>query len=153
MDTSSSSRRVRLVTLGVFLLVFLSGFLVGFAVDRTLIAGQAAEETEEGDRRDHDDDRHRERRYVIDQVELEAGQRSRVDSIVAYHRQRTKELSEEFEEEFRPRYREIVSETREAIKAVLTAEQAATYDSLLAERARHRSRRDDDSDGRGNRDR
>lgn len=151
----SSSKRTRLVTLAVLLLVFVSGLLVGLAVDRTLTAGPPAEEAEEREgRRDRDDDdRRRGRRYVIDGVELAPDQRSRVDSIIAFHRQRTKELSEEFEEEYRPRYRQIVSETREAIKSVLTDEQAAIYDSLLSERARHRSRRDDDSDQRENRDR
>ncbi len=153
-----SSKRARLMTLAVLFLVFVSGFLVGFALDRSLTAGPAADEAEtQADRRDRDDDdddrRDKRRRYVIDRVELGPEQRSRVDSIIAFHRQRTKELSEEFEEEYRPRYRQIVSSTRESIKSVLTEEQAATYDSLLEERSRHRSRRDHDSDQRENRDR
>lgn len=150
----SSNRRVRLITLAVLSLVFVSGFLVGFALDRSLTAGPAAERSEKADRgRDLGDDRRRDRRYVVDRLEIDPEQRIRVDSIIAFHRQRTRELSEEFEEEYRPRYRQIVSDTREAIKSVLTDEQAATYDSLLSERARHRSRRDDDSDQRENRDR
>lgn len=154
----SSSKRARLVTLAVLLLVFVSGFLVGFALDRSLTAGPTADETEaQADRPDRDDDdddrRDKRRRYVIDRVELGPEQRSRVDSIITFHRQRTRELSEEFEEEYRPRYRQIVTDTRESIKSVLTEQQAATYDSLLAERSRHRSRRDHDSDQRENRDR
>lgn len=149
-----SSKRARLVTLGVLFLVFVSGFLVGFAFDRGLVAGPAEDAKETAERRDRDDDdRDRERRYVIDRVEMAPEQRSRVDSIIAFHRDRTKALSREFEEEFRPRYREIVSETREAIKSVLTEEQAAAYDSLLSERSRHRGRTDDDSTRRENRDR
>lgn len=153
-----SSKRARLMTLAVLFLVFVSGFLVGFALDRSLTAGPAGDEVEaQADRRDRDDDdddrRDKRRRYVIDRVELGPEQRSRVDSIIAFHRQRTRELSEEFEDEYRPRYREIVSSTRESIKSVLTEEQAATYDSLLGERARHRSRHDDDSRQRENRNR
>lgn len=148
-----SSKRVRLITLGVLFLVFVSGFLVGFAVDRGLVAGPAERTEEARDRRDRGDGPDRERRYVIDRVEMDPERRSRVDSIIAFHRERTKELSREFEEEFRPRYRQIVSETREAIMSVLTDEQAAAYDSLLAERTRHRSRDDADSVQRENRER
>jgi hypothetical protein len=57
-----------------------------------------------------------------------------------------RELQEEFDQAYMPRYGAILEETREAIRGVLTSEQRVAYDSLLAAHDRRRQeRRDQDS--------
>lgn len=140
-DGMERMTRIRLATMGVFLLVFGAGVAVGIVVERAVLGSDAATASTERRRgeRDHD----RDRGLVIDRVEMSERQRERVDSIVEYHRERMSELWSEF----RPRLRGVARDTREDIKAVLDPEQRAAYDSLLA-----RERRKDRDDDRKDRD-
>ena len=128
----------RLVTALVLAAVFGTGVLLGFAADSDLDAethdgvessavagGATAEETAE----------RRPPQYTL--VDPNEAQLSRIDSIVAEHRARTNALVEQ-NEETRAQYREdfaaIVHATREAIKGVLSPDQASEYQRLLDER-------------------
>ncbi len=132
----SESLRVRLIAAGVLILVFVAGVTVGLALDRPLSqalesmhaqAGETAEPNE-----DADEGSNTSRGWIIDRVDLTEGQQVQVDSVLAYYQDRMAEL----QGEYAPRYREIVETTREAIKALLTDEQEALYDSLLRARDR-----------------
>jgi hypothetical protein len=60
-----------------------------------------------------------------------------IDSIVAEHRTRTNALVEQNEEtrtQYQEDFAEIVHSTREAIKGVLSPDQASQYQRLLDER-------------------
>jgi hypothetical protein len=132
------SSRTRFVTALVLVAVFGAGALLGFAADSNLDAetpdgvessavagGATAEETAE----------RRPPQYTL--VDPNEAQLSRIDSIVAEHRARTNALVEQ-NEETRAQYREdfaaIVHATREAIKGVLSPDQASEYQRLLDER-------------------
>ena len=138
------------VILGV---IFATGVSLGLALDRRFdrpeevaaVSGeQAATESEgEGDG---------ERRVpMYHQVgALTAEQDAKIDSIMEIRKESVRELRNDFDD-FRDKYNarmwEISEGARVAIKGVLTPEQAARYDSLLA--AYHDSRRGDEgSDGR-----
>lgn len=149
--------RTRLGSVGILLVVLASGVVLGVAWERrgASVGAEAAEsevrggdEDEDRDRRG-DDDR-RDRRRIVDRVELRPVQEDRVDSIVEIHKERMKALQREFREEYNPRYWSLVQETREAIRTVLDADQEARYDSLLAEH--DRKRRDDDRQKRRDED-
>lgn len=155
--------RARLFAVLLLLLVLAAGFAMGFAVHRTVRAEDpAGEETEafegrsgreyprgdEGDRRRGERDH---RRLIVEQVGLSAEQKAKVDSIVAFHRERMEALSQEFQEAYAPRYRAVLEETRSSIKDVLTPEQRTAYDSLLNRwdrRWEERRQRDSTKDGR-----
>lgn len=140
--------RIRLLTVALLGLLFGAGFMAGIAADRRLLA--ARPDTTVTEPRSAERERRDGRSLIIDRVDLTPEQKLRVDSIVEHHRKRLAEL----QGEFRPRYREIVNETRLEIKAVLTAEQAAAYDSLLDERRRRsRDGGDDRSEPPGERSR
>ena len=134
--------RTRLITALLLAVVFGSGLVVGLAVDSNLVAGPveepAAEEAESNERR---------RTNLYDQVGPNETQKTSIDSIVREHRESMKLLHREFREAYDPRYRDLLEETREAIKGVFDSEQALAYDSLLAEfDRRRRERRDEDRD-------
>lgn len=129
-------------------LLFASGVVVGLAWDRTAKVATADEVQEEPGRRR----RGGENGMIVDHVGLTSVQKSSVDSLVAHYRGRMKGLSEEFNSEYRPRYRALITDLREEIKQVLTAEQSAMYESLLAEHdAKRRAHRDKSSSGRNSR--
>lgn len=194
--------RARLASVGILFLVFVTGFLLGMAWDRTdgtLEAGEADGDREavarvdggssdtdardeagarddsgtpatEGDDRDDDRDRDRRgdrdrdddrdgRRLIVHDVGITESQEARVDSIVDLHRDRVRELRREMEEAYEPRFRqlrremeaeydprmrEVLLQTRSSIRAVLTDDQAARYDSLLAEHDRKEEERKKD---------
>lgn len=124
--------RTRLVTALVLAAVFGAGVLLGLAADSNLGAQPAdtvAVPVEEAG----DDDQPR-RSYTFEEVEPNESQLALIDSIVAEHRARTNALDERLKAEYRSGFRSIVLESREAIKAVLTPEQAAEYQKLLDER-------------------
>lgn len=131
--------RTRLATLLVLSVIFVSGGVVGIALDRSL--ARTAEVTS-AEPEETGGEGSTESRWIIDQVTLSPDQRARVDSVLAGFRGDLVELYREFE----PVYRERVAEAREAIRAILDDEQRAHYDSLLAERVGER-RGDGDSDG------
>ena len=124
--------RTRLLSAIVIAAVFGAGILVGFAADSNWRA-EAAEvvPAPAGDSADAP-----RRPPMYSQVNPTAEQQSRIDSIIHVHRKRTNALDETFREGFS----EILFDTREAIKGVLTPEQAADYQRLLDERDAERER-------------
>jgi NADPH-dependent glutamate synthase beta subunit-like oxidoreductase len=71
---------------------------------------------------------------MYEQVGPDSAQSVMIAALVEEHRARMNALNEEFQENYDPRYRAIIEETREAIKEVFTAEQAAEYQRLVEER-------------------
>ena len=103
-----------------------AGILVGFVADSNLGASgtppDAAEVTEKADRTEEPT-----RRFLYHQVEPNEFQLARIDSIRQVHRDRTNALYGELKAEYPDRFRAILLETRNAIKSVMTPEQAAEY--------------------------
>lgn len=128
--------RTRLTTVLVLGVVFAAGLLAGFAADRSLGAA-AAPDTEVR----REEERGERRVPMYEQVGPSEAQKILIDSIVSESRTAMKALHSEFRAAYDTRYRALVEETRNAIKAVLTPEQAHAYDSLAAERDRRREER------------
>ena len=155
--------RTRLTTVLILLLVLLTGAVLGIAADRRLKSSAASSEIredgterggagEEGTQGEGEGgDSARQRHLIVEQVGLSEEQKVQVDSIVDEYRQRVRELQDQLQDELReaytPRYRELLEQTRTEIKGVLSADQAAAYDSLLAERDRRREQRRDSVPG------
>lgn len=120
--------RTRLTTALILLVVFASGILLGFAADGRLGAAPAdmASATDPGDVDQPGTPMSR-------QVDPTDAQLALIDSIVKVHRARTNALDKETRAVFRQGFGEILLETREAIKGVLTPEQAVEYQRLLDE--------------------
>ncbi len=135
MTTQTRARLMSLVVLGV---VFASGIVVGFALDRGLDTAEADAARVEGQRSDgrpargSDEGERRRRVPMYEQVNLTEQQRVRIDSIVKAYR----EDLQVFHRNSRKAYEEgtgnLVLETRDAIRGVLDPDQAARYDSLTA---------------------
>ena len=123
--TEKSALKARMVAAAALILLFGSGVVVGLALDQTAVASTPGElRVEERSEREG-----RRRRLIVDEVGLSAVQQAAVDSLVVFHRQRVSDLGAEF----RPRYGAVFADLREEIKQVLTVDQRATYDVLLAE--------------------
>lgn len=143
--------RARLVSVVVLAVVFASGILVGFAVDRRLDAAEAeriAETRLTADRDSPLEDEPRSdepRRYLFERVDPTEAQRVQIDSIVAAYQSDVENFHQGSRRSYDDGMRVLVLETREAIKGVLDPDQAARYDSLAA--ARDSSRNDDARDG------
>jgi Spy/CpxP family protein refolding chaperone len=131
--------RTRVVTGLVLAVVFGAGLVLGLAVDRSLMAEPQAEVADA--RAGNDSTAQSRRRPLYEQVEPTEEQKVRIDSIVDQYRSAMKSLHAEFRAAYNPRYEALVSGTRAAIRGVLTAEQAKTYDSLIADYERRRSER------------
>ena len=136
----SQSSRTRLLTAGILVAVFGTGVLVGLVVDsglgatpspETAEAAPAPEATEPAEEEPQEESPRR--RYIYEEVEPNETQLARIDSIVAEHRAKRRALDEEFEARHEVERRAILLETRDAIKAVLSPEQAAEYQRLLDE--------------------
>ncbi len=126
--------RARAVVGVALVLLFGSGIVVGLAWDQT--ASASTPETSRAEERRTDRDRHD--GMIVDRVGLSSTQKASVDSLVAYHRGRIRDL----DSEFRPRYRAVISDLRGEIKEVLTDDQRSMYDALLEEHdAQRHSRR------------
>lgn len=124
--------RTRLTTALVLAVVFGAGVLLGVAADSQLGAEQgtvvaAAEGTEAPERVD------RPGTPLSRQVDPTPEQLALIDSIVLEHRARTNALDKETRRAYRRGFREILLQTRESIKGVLTTEQAAEYQRLVEE--------------------
>lgn len=135
--------RTRLTTVVLLVAVFGTGILVGFAVDaegNALASEVTSVETIVSDTAASEDQPRR--RRIYDQVEPNETQLGRIDSIVTVHRARTNALDEAMRTQLNAGFREILLETREAIKGVLTEEQAAEYQRLLDERDARRAARE-----------
>jgi Spy/CpxP family protein refolding chaperone len=139
------------MTVLVVVAVFGAGVLVGFATDSSLGAAPAPEGEVTAEERSEatGEEAPRRRQYTFERVSPDEVQRVQIDSIVVIHRARVNELNElsrATRAEHRRQFRQIVSETRSAIKDVLSEEQALQYQQLLDERdareAAERERRD-----------
>lgn len=129
--------RTRLLTAGVLIAVFGAGILVGLVVDADLGAATVPAEvvTNDGEEEAREE-APAERRYLYQQVGANESQLSSIDSIIQEHRARRDAIDEELkrvEAEFQVDYRANLLNTREAIKSVLSADQAAEYQRLLDE--------------------
>jgi Spy/CpxP family protein refolding chaperone len=134
--------RTRLVTALVLAAVFGAGVLLGLAADSNLGA-TPPEVTADAPETETEEAEAPRRRRIYDQVEPTEDQRHLIDSIIEEHRARTNALDDEMRAEYRGGFRVILLETREAIKGVLTTEQATEYERLLEEYdARGRAERD-----------
>lgn len=137
--------KTRLLSAAVIAAVFAAGVLIGFAADGSLGAETADSVAGESSRRS--DERER-RRPTYAQLDPTPEQQGLIDSIIAVHRERTTELDKATRRTYRQGFREILLETREAIKDVFTSEQAAEYQRLLDERDAREAAYRDASDGR-----
>lgn len=139
----SQATRTRLVTAFVLVAVFGTGVLVGFAADSSLDAetperlvaegSQEGAEATDGSEGDEAEEVEPARQYTFMQVNPNEEQLGRIYEIVDEHRARTNALDEEIRAGFRADFRAILLDTREAIKGVLDADQAAEYQRLLEE--------------------
>ena len=144
----SQQTRTRLLTAGVLLTVFGAGLLLGYAADSTLTASPAAaseptdEVTSDGAAAEE------ERVPMYRQVGPDSAQSLVIDSIVQEHRERIDALNRQFQDEYDPQFRQIVEETRAAIRGVFTPAQAAQYQALTDERDRRRAEEGGDEEER-----
>lgn len=125
--------KAKIVAGTALVLLFGSGVVVGFAWDQTANAS-TLDEVGSDERHERDGGR---RRLIVDGVGLSAVQKTAIDSLVVFHRQRMSDLDTEFQ----PRYRAVIRNLREEIKQVLTDEQRVMYDELLVERDEERAAR------------
>lgn len=141
---SGSSTRARMLGVGLLFLMFFAGALSGMAMTRAVEAspGPATTAAErDGAVACRDGGK---RTKIIDQLDLSAEQRARVDAILARRRGQT----ESFWDSAGPRLRVLMDSTRAEIRAVLTPEQRAEYDRLREERRREREHDHDRRDRR-----
>lgn len=135
--------RARLLGFGLLAATFVAGALAGAAIDRIVSEGPRAE-AHDDERRDDGD---RERRYIIDRVEMSKAQRATIDSLLDVRVHRMRAVWREVE----PRLDAITDSARSEIMDVLTPEQRAEYESMLERRRGDRGddrRREDQQDGR-----
>jgi hypothetical protein len=126
--------RAKTIAGTALVLLFGSGVVVGLAWDRTASASTSTPEVREDERSEREGARHR---LIVDNVGLSVVQKTSVDSLVVFHRQRMSDLDTEFQ----PRYRAVIRDLREEIKGVLTDDQRVKYDVLLAEHDATRAER------------
>jgi len=131
-------KKASVLSVALLLVTVAAGFLGGVAWQR----GRTASPEPEAPSAEQPPER-QERRMVIDEVGLEPARRAEVEEIVQHFLARKRDLDEEFEDAYRPRVRELYRGTRDSIKSVLSPEQRALYDSLLAVRYSHRGNRQD----------
>lgn len=151
-------RKASVLSIALLVVTLAAGFFGGVAWQRGQVAAVQTEDGNDDQRRDRGD-----RRMVIDEVGLEAGKRAEVDQIIQHflvqmralytefedYRDRMQALSDEYEQAYRPKQRELFRQTRDSIKSILAPDQRALYDSLLAVRYGNGDRdRDDSRDGR-----
>ena len=135
--------RTRLTTAVILLVVFGSGVMLGLAADSSLSAELPSDSVEipsgqadEGEEEAAAEEPQTERRYIYQQVDPNEVQLARIDSVVAELRAERVALDEEYQElqaRWEADRRELTLATRNAIKAVLSPEQAAEYQRLLDE--------------------
>ena len=139
--------KTRLTTVVVLATVFGAGALVGFALDtdRAVLAAETSPGLPVVADSTSDENRPR-RRRLYEQVGPNETQLALIDSIVSVHRARTNALDDEMRSQLNAGFREILLETREAIKGVLTEEQAAEYQRLLLENDARRAARENEDE-------
>ena len=141
---TAAMKRPRLVSAILLILTLAAGFAIGLAW-----RGNRAQPAEADAPSSRDADRGR-RALVIHEIGLDPETRAQVDEIISHFGSRTRALDREFREAYRPRQRALIGQARDSIRSVLTPEQVAVYDSLLAVRYDGRGR--DGSRGRGPRE-
>lgn len=119
----------RLAGFALIAVAFLVGGLAGAAFDRVLTADALKREAPGEEAR---------RGHVIDQVEMTAEQRERIDQILERRSERMKAAWAEIS----PRLEAITDSARAEIMAALTPEQQAEYERRLDERIREREERE-----------
>jgi hypothetical protein len=134
----SSPAKTRLLTALLLAVIFGSGFTLGLAVHRTAVATPADEDTEIQPEEEP-------RTPMYERVGPTEDQSVLIDSIVVDFRAKMESLQEQFRSEYNPRYEALIDSTRGAIKDVFSAEQAAQYDSLIADYERRRAKERQDS--------
>ena len=137
MNLPRPSRRARLLGIALLVATFAAGMLAGAAFDHALAAREPAPRQEPGW---HCHGPHgKKTSMILDQLDLSAEQRARVDAIMA----RRRAQADAFWEREGPRMRGIVDSTRTEIRAILTPAQRAEYDRLRAQyRAARRAERE-----------
>lgn len=136
--------RSRLWAITLLVGVLIVGGLVGATADRLMFRNGPHVEKER--ERRGDDDRDRRERYLdwlSGELALTAEQRAAVAAIVERYRERTSEIWKEV----RPRFESVKADLRAEVRGVLSEEQRAQYERLLAEHDRERH-----SDKRGRED-
>lgn len=128
--------RTRLLTVVVLVVVFGSGVLLGAVLDTRLGAEEPTDTVvavgnAQGESADEDPPR---RVPTYMQVEPNEEQLERINQIVAEYRARVNVLDEENRKRYRADFQVIRDDARDAIKGVLSSEQAAQYQQLLDER-------------------
>ncbi len=138
--TPSATRRARLLVGALLIAVFAGGALIGAAVDRLVAPATTAVAPATSERR-ADDAR---RQYIFEQLDLTPEQRARIDEALELRRAQTDSIWRMT----RPQMRAIIDSLRDDVRAVLTDEQRAEYDRLLAEHdAKRRRERKEGKDG------
>ena len=122
----------------ILALTLVAGVAAGFAMDRAVlrspdrsVAPRPATGRDGGGRRDT-----RYESVLYERLDLTDEQRARIDSVLERGRRET----DAYWDRVGPQLRAIVDSMRADIRATLTVEQQARYDSLRAERHRSRER-------------
>ena len=123
-------RRARALSFALLAAVFVAGGLAGAAADRVLADRGARDRREHGDRGRHG--RHGLEAAVFDRLDLDARQRAEAERIFERRRHEAAAVWDEM----KPRLQRILDGTRADLARVLTPEQLADYDRLVAERQR-----------------
>jgi hypothetical protein len=132
----SRNTKVRLAASAVLGAAFLGGLAVGLMLDRGVAQTATGPEARSDMRRS--DPAPPPSGWIIDRLELSEEQRVAVDSMIAHFGAEMSDL----QREYRPRFQAVVDSASRELRATLTPEQNAQYDSIEAV---VRSRR-----GRGN---
>jgi Spy/CpxP family protein refolding chaperone len=125
--------RARVLSAILLVVVFVAGVLVGAAADRAL------------EPRSHRSWRHRHEAEILERLRLDPGQKTAVEEILARRRSEAGKVWRQV----KPRLDQVVAGTRGDLSRVLTAEQLAEYDRLMAERWRRMQGRFDSENGKG----
>jgi hypothetical protein len=125
--------RARVLSAVLLVVVFVAGVLVGAAADRVL------------EPRSLQTWRHRREAEILERLRLEPGQKAEVEKILARRRSEAGKVWRGV----KPRLDRVVAGTREDLSRVLTAEQLAEYDRLMAERWRRMQGRFDSENKKG----
>ena len=117
--------KVKVIASVALTLLFGSGIVVGMAWERT-VSASTPEDVSDETKPERSGER---RRMIVEEVSLTAPQKTSIDSLVSFYRDRMSELGQEF----RSRYRAEIVDLREEIKEVLTEDQLQMYEALLEE--------------------
>ncbi len=123
--------KTRLLTAVVIAAVFGAGVLIGYAADSSLEAEPPDAVAVEPDEVVGEEEERRSPIYA--QLGPTDEQQAEIDSIIEVHRERTNALDKQTRRQLRQGFREILLETRQAIRQVFPPEQGAEYQRLLDE--------------------